>query len=374
MRILFFKTPVLRHRFFLKSGGSAARKRDVSQEPRVPGGKKSAGEWTFGAAGEPAAAPTALPQPSVAPAPRGLPDPATKAAAWAAYHAAVATAKAAGTKDPPVPFHPTLGTPAASAEEMAHAVTLGVPLGPQSYGVTFPQGKKHVLEYRDLRGRRQMRYPAAQGEASRAKKFSTTLKQFRDALPGIRTATERDLLLPGTGKERAAAAIITIIDRTNMRIGGEAFAQREGDPTYGAASLRKEHVRVEGDTVLFKFPGKEHVEWERSVKSAELAAAVSDFLRTPGDRLWSATDSTVRDYLEPFGITPHIWRTNTACKIVAASLAKAGPAPNLKVAKANIKAAVEKAADALGNLPAACQKNYVDPRIIEDYLQGSVAK
>jgi DNA topoisomerase IB len=73
----------------------------------------------------------------------------------------------------------------------------------------------------DQRGRKQYRYHESYRQARDTNKFGRMLA-FADALPKIRRRLRRDLNLPGLPKEKVLAAVVTLLDRTCIRVGNDA--------------------------------------------------------------------------------------------------------------------------------------------------------
>jgi DNA topoisomerase I len=65
-------------------------------------------------------------------------------------------------------------------------------------------------------------------------------------------------------------------------------------------------------------------------------------------------------------------RTWAGTVLAAIALNAAGAVETKKQAKANIKNAISAVAKILGNTPAICQKCYIDPVVLESYLDGDI--
>jgi DNA topoisomerase I len=167
------------------------------------------------------------------------------------------------------------------------------------------------------------------------------------------------------------------MDRAYLRVGSERYADRAEAPSFGAATLRKEHVRVRGDTVTLTFPGKSGVRWERSLHDPLLARALSEFIALPGDRLFQVrgeggalrpiTADHVRRALTPYGALPKDFRTLHANRLFTAELAELGPASDPRRAEKNIRRAIERAARELNHTPQVFESSYLDPALKEVY-------
>ena len=106
---------------------------------------------------------------------------------------------------------------------------------------------------RDVKGRKQYRYNEAWSAFRDEAKF-TSLTDFARHLPRLRETVARDLARRGTPPERVLAAVVWLLDRTMIRVGGEAY-MHEND-SYGAATLQNRHMQEEGSALRFVFTGK----------------------------------------------------------------------------------------------------------------------
>src|SRR3954451_14491860 len=105
----------------------------------------------------------------------------------------------------------------------------------------------------DARGRKQYRYHDRWRERRDRQKFEDML-DFANALPKLRDRVERDLRKRSVSRDRVLACAVRLLDRGFFRIGSEDYA--EENETYGLATMRKRHVAVEGDKVVFDYEAK----------------------------------------------------------------------------------------------------------------------
>lgn len=272
------------------------------------------------------------------------------------------------------------GLPRASAEEVAHARSLGIKIPATVWGLKInpDPDSKVAATWRDQRGRSQSVYRQHAVEARKDKIFGPDLRSFADALPQIRKKVAEDLKQDGTSIERACAAIVALIDQTTMRVGSEKYV--DDNATFGASSLRKVHVSVSGRTVKCTFAGKHHKEHEKVADDPALAEAVRTFMQLPGDRVFQAkgsrglvpvTETRVLDYLAPFGVTPKQFRTYHATRMAREILAGMGVPKDESTAKKNIVECCKRVAAHLGNTPAMARSSYIDPAIFHAYLHDA---
>jgi DNA topoisomerase-1 len=198
-------------------------------------------------------------------------------------------------------------------------------------------------------------------------------------LPDIRSTLHRDMLRAKSERDRVAAAVVRLISKGFFRVGSERYVRE--NHTFGLVTLRKSHVRVEGDVLHFTYRGKGRKEQHHVVVDHALAHFVKRLLRTPGRRLfryrtpegeWSdLTRREVNEYiLRRTGkhYTAKDFRTWGGTVRVATVLADLGPAASVTEARKNVVLAVRLTAAELGNTPAICRASYVHPIVLARYL------
>jgi DNA topoisomerase I len=235
----------------------------------------------------------------------------------------------------------------------------------------------------DAAGRKQYRYHDAWRVRRDADKFES-MRQFAERLPAVRDQVERDLALDGMPRERALACAVRLLDRGSFRIGSEDYA--EENETYGLATMRKRHVSLQGDVVVFDYPAKGGQRRRQRVVDAEAAAAVALQLRRRGGgdellaykegRRWRDVRSAdINAYLKLASgddFSAKDFRTWNATVLAAIALAVSGPvAGGSKTARRRaIRRAIEEVARHLGNTPAVCRASYIDPRVFDRFDGG----
>ncbi|MGN6505695.1 MAG: DNA topoisomerase IB [Tepidisphaeraceae bacterium] len=235
---------------------------------------------------------------------------------------------------------------------------------------------------RDARGRKQSRYHAKFREIRDSAKYDRVLK-FAAALPKIRGRVKRDLALPGMPKQKVLAAIVSLLEKTLIRVGNERYAKNNRH--FGLTTIHNNHAKVRGSTIQFRFVGKSGVNREVDLQSPRLAAIVRKCQELPGQDLFAYVDekgsahdvksTDVNDYLQsvtgqPF--TAKDFRTWAGTVLAATALKEFEAFDSNTQAKRNVVKAIEHVAERLGNTKAVCRKCYVHPMILESYLDGSL--
>lgn len=229
----------------------------------------------------------------------------------------------------------------------------------------------------DARGRRQYRYHARAVERGQLRKYHRVARLGKH-LPAIRAAVARDIRGDALTKTRVAAGVVSLIGKGHLRV-GESRYERENQ-TFGASTLRKSHVSVDGSRVRLGYNGKRGIPQRHEIRDARLAAVIRELERTPGKHLfryqaadgwYDLTSRDVNGYLHSVAsvsYTAKDFRTWTGTLACALALAKTGPAPSKRQAKKNVLSAIRSVAEILGNTPAISRKSYVHPLVIALYV------
>jgi DNA topoisomerase-1 len=232
----------------------------------------------------------------------------------------------------------------------------------------------------DDAGRKQYRYHPRWRAVRDATKFHR-MGAFADALPTIRDSVDRDLRARSMSRERVLALVVALLDETMIRIGSREPGEEGG--AIGLTTLACEHVDVHGTRVHFSFPGKSGQEQDLELRHPRLARQLLRCEEIPGQRLfaWQDDDDTWRQvdsgdvnaYLREIAgddLTAKDFRTWGGTVVAAQTLRELGPPADRREADANILAAIDAAAERLGNTRAVCRASYLDPRVPKAYRFG----
>jgi DNA topoisomerase I len=232
----------------------------------------------------------------------------------------------------------------------------------------------------DDAGRKQYRYHPRWRSVRDATKFHR-MGAFADSLPHIRAAVDAHLRSRTLSKERVLALVVALLDETLIRIGNERHTGPAG--AIGLTTLACEHVDVDGTRISFRFPGKSGQEHDIELRHPRLARQLLRCEEIPGQRLfayqdddggWQQVDSgAVNAYLREVGeddLTAKDFRTWGGTVAAAEVLRELGPPADEREADANVLAAIDVAAERLGNTRAVCRASYLDPRVPKAYRFG----
>lgn len=234
----------------------------------------------------------------------------------------------------------------------------------------------------DAAGRKQYLYHERWRARRDQEKFDRMLRLAR-VLPSVRVEVEERLAEPGVSREKVLACSIRLLDRGFFRIGGEDYAQTH--ETYGLATIRKDHVTVKDDSVLFDYNAKGGLHRLWSLIDPEVAGIVRTLKsrRGGGDELlaykkggiWCDVRSAeINEYLKSIAgedFSAKDFRTWSGTVLAAVALAVSGHAITSATSKKRAVArAIKEVAHYLGNTPTVCRKSYVDPRVIDRFNTG----
>ncbi|MEV4537509.1 DNA topoisomerase IB [Asanoa sp. NPDC049518] len=239
----------------------------------------------------------------------------------------------------------------------------------------------------DAAGRRQYRYHDAWRVQRDAAKFDHML-EVGAQLPDIRATVDKHLAGRGATRDRVLAAAVRLLDVGCFRIGGEEYANGD-DASFGLATVRREHVRLTDGVVRFRYPAKGGQERSLDVRDDDVRAVVRSLLARPDDqpellayrrgRTWvDVRGADINAYLRDVAgieITAKDFRTWNGTVLAAVSLAVdelRAPADRSRRARRRaVPAAIREVADYLGNTPTVARTSYVDPRVVDLFVDGT---
>jgi DNA topoisomerase-1 len=217
---------------------------------------------------------------------------------------------------------------------------------------------------------------------------------FGEALPRLRRRVTRDMRAGGGSRAdvsgnrrelsrgRVLACAVRLLDLGFFRIGSEDYAERNA--SYGLTTMRREHVTIHEEELVFDFPaksGQRRVQAITDGDARELIATLkrrrsgSQLLAYRDARRWVEIDADdVNAYIKEHtggDFSAKDFRTWNATVLAAVALAsteerRAGRSAGDR----HVAQAVKTVAAYLGNTPAVARASYVDPRIVDRYQAG----
>jgi DNA topoisomerase-1 len=244
----------------------------------------------------------------------------------------------------------------------------------------------------DAAGRRQYRYHEEWRRKRDIEKFDRVLSLAED-LQAMRVVVADHLSRTGLTEQRVLACAARLLDIGFFRIGSEEYAEVNG--TFGLATIRKEHTRVDGDQITFDYKAKSGKQTFRAIVDPQVAAVIGELLareNDPNEELLAFWDDTADENGEPIGWTDvkswdinrylheasggaditakdfRTWSATVLCAVALAVSERAVTSPTA-VNKA-VTRAVQETAHYLGNTPAVCRASYIHPRVIDLFAGG----
>jgi DNA topoisomerase-1 len=234
----------------------------------------------------------------------------------------------------------------------------------------------------DAMGRKQYIYHTEWVNQRDKRKYHRMI-QFAYALPKIRLQIEKDLSRKGLPKEKVLALIISLMERTSIRVGNNTYEKLYG--SFGLTTLKDKHTEIKGSDIKFSFKGKKGVYHDINLRNSRLARMVQRCKEIPGKELFQYYDDEgkrqsidsgmVNDYLKEISgeeFTSKDFRTWAGTVKAFLAFKELGCGGSESEKKRLITEAVDKVATKLGNTRAVCKKYYIHPEIITSYENGAL--
>lgn len=235
----------------------------------------------------------------------------------------------------------------------------------------------------DAAGRKQYRYHEVWRTRQDALKFEE-MTQFARALPALRARVADDLSRSDAlTLERVQACAVRLLELGFFRVGTEAYSD-----SFGLATMRKEHVRVDADgTMVFDYVAKAGVQQIRAIIDPLTAGVVTRLKRRRGGGeellAWRPSQrgawrdlrsDDINDYIKAASrgdYSAKDFRTWNATVLAALALSVSAGVRDTKTArKRAVNRAVQEVAFYLGNTPTVARSSYIDPRVFDAYDAG----
>jgi DNA topoisomerase-1 len=199
----------------------------------------------------------------------------------------------------------------------------------------------------------------------------------------MRRRESRDLAADDLTRERVAAGVVLLLERTMIRVGNEEYVRTNG--SFGLTTLRSRHARVSGTEVSLRFVGKSGVPHDVTVDDARIARLVTECRRLDGEHLFQYLNgdgrahqllsTEVNDYLRDAAgadVTAKDFRTWMATLMAGRALSSLDPPASATAARREVNAVLDDVASRLRNTRAVCRSSYVHPRLLSSFADGSL--
>ena len=269
------------------------------------------------------------------------------------------------------------------AAEVAHIKALAIPPAWTDVWICpRPNGHLQAVGTDDAGRRQYLYHPVWREERDKAKHARVLV--FATRLPRARAVVAEHLALDGLSRERVLATAFRLLDLGFFRVGGEEYAEANG--SFGLATIRKEHVRVVGEEIIFEYPAKSGQQRLVGVADEAVRDAVLALRRRRGDgellahresgRWRDVSSDDINGYLRQVvggTVSAKDFRTWHGTVLAAVALAeRADEADSSRTRRTRaVRQAMTEVAEYLGNTPAVTRRSYVDPRLVDLFDTGA---
>jgi DNA topoisomerase-1 len=276
------------------------------------------------------------------------------------------------------------GKPVTDEETLKRIKSLVIPPAWEDVWIcSLPNGHLQVTGL-DVKARKQYRYHPLWNNLRNQTKFFRLLA-FGKALPAMRLQLEKDISLPNLPVEKVMATVVSLMERTNIRIGNCFYEKLYG--SFGLTTLKDKHVHINGSKISFAFTGKKGVSHDISISSPRLAKIVQKCREIPGKELFqyktpegenrTIDSGMVNDYIKKISggdFTAKDFRTWSGSVQALLAFRELGFSEKQTETKKNVVAALDAVSKLLGNTRTVCKKYYVHPIILTLYENQSLKK
>jgi DNA topoisomerase-1 len=234
----------------------------------------------------------------------------------------------------------------------------------------------------DAAGRKQYLYHE-RWRARRDREKFERMTRFAVALPTLRRRLARELAGEELTERRVLACTVRLLDIGMFRVGNPEYAG--DDSGIGLATIRREHVSLNGGSIAFDYPGKGGIGRLQVVEDPASFAVVRRLklrrsgpeelfaYRANGD--WRPIRSDdINDFIKAHvgeEFSAKDFRTWNATVMAAVTIAARGRDARSKTARRRaINETAKQVAQLLGNTPAVARRSYIDPRVFDRYQSG----
>lgn len=236
----------------------------------------------------------------------------------------------------------------------------------------------------DVKNRKQYKYHTLWNSLRNHTKYHRLL-DFGKSLSAIRKQLDKDLSLPGLPQEKVLALVVSLMEKTSIRIGNNFYEKLYG--SFGLTTLKDKHVEITGNQVKFIFKGKKGVEHEINLKSKKLSGLVRKCRDIPGKELFQYYDDSgmrrpidsgmVNEYIKQLSgsdFSAKDFRTWAGTLHAFLALKESSGFETESECKKNIVEMLDRVSTHLGNTRTVCKKYYVHPVLISLYENNTLEK
>ncbi|MCC6288204.1 MAG: DNA topoisomerase IB [Chitinophagaceae bacterium] len=234
----------------------------------------------------------------------------------------------------------------------------------------------------DAKGRKQYIYNTKFRQQKENEKFNRII-HFANRLEHMRRVTGQHLRKRKLNREKVLAVMVRLLETAFFRPGNDLYTKE--NESYGLTTLRSKHLEINGNEMIFSYVGKSGQDQERHVIDARLTKIVKEIDDMPGYEIFKFIDedekihdiksNDLNEYIheimgEEFSAKDFRTWAGTVIAAIALNAIGAVEERDQKSLDKNIRKAVVTVSEKLGNTPAIARSSYIDPRVINHYMEG----
>lgn len=252
--------------------------------------------------------------------------------------------------------------------------------------ISEKKNSKILVTGRDELGRKQYIYNPKFRQKQEQKKFDRII-EFAEQLERMRRVTGQHMRKRKPTREKVLATMVRLLESAFFRPGSDFYTKQ--NKSYGLTTMRSKHLEINGDELIFTYRGKSGKDQEKYITDAKLAKIVKEIDEMPGYEIFKFIDEngTIQDvksehlnqYIrevmgEEFSAKDFRTWSGTMIAAIALDELDVEEEKDQKTMDKNIRNAVIQVSKKLGNTPAVARSSYIDPRVIDKYINGKTLK
>ena len=205
-------------------------------------------------------------------------------------------------------------------------------------------------------------------------KKKDALENLANNISRLRKNLSKDLK-EGNEKEKLTALVVKIMDETGERVGNEESAN---NGHFGVTGLKKNHIKINGSRVKFKYVGKSGVEHEKELNDYTIASALKQAMsQSPSEYVFETSEGfrikndRVNRYLNIFNVSAKDLRGYSANKWIINKLKSVKDKEILNndaKRKKKFNEIVKSVAEKVGHGSATLKKHYLLPSLEREFV------
>lgn len=264
--------------------------------------------------------------------------------------------------------------------------SLVIPPAWKDVEISEKKNSKILVTGRDELGRKQYIYNPKFRQKQEQKKFDRII-EFAEQLEHMRRVTGQHLRKRKPTREKVLATMVRLLETAFFRPGSDFYAKQ--NHSYGLTTMRSKHLEINGNELIFSYRGKSGKDLEKHIVDAKLAKIVKEIDEMPGYEIFKFIDENgaiqdvksehlnqyIREVMgEEFSAKDFRTWSGTMIAAIALDELDVEEEKDQKTMDKNIQNAVIQVSEKLGNTPAVARSSYIDPRVIDKYINGKTLK